>query len=51
MMKKLHKQVRSYIEEKTTKYAKYANKERKMVRFETGYLVWIHLSKGIFPRK
>jgi translation initiation factor IF-1 len=39
LMKKLHEQVRLYIEEKTTKYAKQANKGRKMVRFEQGDLV------------
>ena len=39
-MKKLHEQVRLHIEEKTTKYAKQANKGRKMVRFEPGDLVW-----------
>ena len=33
MMKKLHEQVRLNIEEKTIKYAKQANKGRKMVRF------------------
>jgi len=39
LMKKLHEQVRLHIEEKTTKYAKQANKGRKMVRFEPGDLV------------
>jgi hypothetical protein len=33
-MKKLHEQVRSYIKEKSTKYAKHANKGWKMVMFE-----------------
>jgi hypothetical protein len=51
LMKKLHEQVRLHIEEKTTKYAKQANKGRKMVRFEPEDLVWIHISKGIFPSK
>jgi translation initiation factor IF-1 len=51
LMKKLHEQVRLYIEEKTIKYAKQANKGRKMVRFEPGDLVWIHISKGRFPSK
>jgi translation initiation factor IF-1 len=51
LMKKLHEQVRLHIEEKTTKYAKQANKGRKMVRFEPGDLVWIHISKGRFPSK
>jgi len=41
LMKKLHEQVRLHIEEKTTKYAKQANKGRNMVRFELGDLVWI----------
>ena len=50
-MKKLYEQVRLHIEEKTTKYAKQANKGRKMVRFEHGDLVWIHISKGRFPCK
>ncbi|KAL3598370.1 hypothetical protein D5086_006288 [Populus alba] len=44
-------EVRLHIEEKTTKYAKQANKGRKMVRFEPGDLVWIHISKGRFPSK
>lgn len=51
LIKKLHEQLRLHIEEKTTKYAKQANKGRKMVRFELGDLVWIHISKGRFPSK
>jgi hypothetical protein len=51
LMKKLHEQVRLYIEDKTTKYTKQANKGQKMVRFEPGDLVWIHISKGRFPSK
>jgi len=51
LMKKLHEQVRLHIDKKTTKYAKQANKGRKMVRFEPGDLVWIHISKGRFPSK
>jgi len=51
LMKKLHEHVRLHIEEKTIKYAKQANKGRKMVRFEPGDLVWIHISKGKFPSK
>jgi translation initiation factor IF-1 len=51
LMKKLHKEVRLHIEEKTTKCAKQANKGQKMVRFEPGDLVWIHISKGRFPSK
>jgi len=39
LMKKLHEQVRLYIKEKTTKYAKQANKGRKKVRFELEDLV------------
>ena len=48
MMKKLPGQVQSHIKEKTTNYAKHINKGKKMVRFESGDLVLIHLSKGIF---
>jgi ribosomal protein L21E len=51
LMKKLHEQVRLHIEEKTRKYAKQANKGRKMVTFELGDLVWIHISKVRFPSK
>jgi len=51
LMKKLHEKVRLHIEEKTTKYAKQANKGRKKVRFEPEDLVWIHISKGGFPSK
>jgi len=51
MMKKLHEEVRSHIEKKTTKYDKHANKGQKMVKFELGVLVWIHLGKGKFPSK
>jgi len=51
LMKELHEQVRLHIEEKTTKYAKQANKGQKMVRFEPGDLVWIHIRKGRFPGK
>jgi translation initiation factor IF-1 len=46
LMKKIHEQVRLHIEEKTTKYAKHANKGRKMVRFEPGDLVWIHIARA-----
>jgi len=51
LMKKLHEQVRLHNEEKTTKHAEQANKGWKMVRFEPGDLVWIHISKGRFPSK
>jgi len=51
LMKKLHEQVRLHIEEKTTKYAKQANKGQKMVRFKPKDLVWIHISRGRFPSK
>jgi len=51
IMKILHKQVRSHIEEKTTKYAKHANKRQKMVRFKSRDLVRIHLSKDRFTSK
>jgi len=51
LMKKLYEQVRLHIEKKTTKYVKQANKRQKMVRFEPGDLVWIHISKGRFPSK
>ena len=51
LMKKLHEQVRIHIEEKTARYVKHANKGRKMISFEPGDLVWIHLSKGRFPSK
>ena len=51
LMKELHEQVRLHIEEKTTKYAKQANKGQKMVRFEPEDLVWIHISNDRFPSK
>ena len=36
------------IKKKTTKYAKYANKRQKIVRFEPWDLVWIHIEKVDF---
>jgi translation initiation factor IF-1 len=46
MMKKLPGYVRSHIEEKIINYAKHVNKGKKMVRFESGDLVLIHLTKA-----
>jgi hypothetical protein len=32
-------------------YDKDANKRQKIVRFDSGDVIWIHLSKGRFPSK
>nr|KYP49453.1 Transposon Ty3-G Gag-Pol polyprotein [Cajanus cajan] len=47
-VKKYHEKVKSQIEKKTQKYAKYNNKRRKKVAFEVGDWVWLHLRKDRF---
>jgi hypothetical protein len=45
----LHEQVRKRIEKQNHKYERQANKHRRAVIFKEGDLVWVHLSKEIFP--
>ncbi|GJW89313.1 multiprotein-bridging factor 1a [Tanacetum coccineum] len=48
-IKELHEQVKGKIEKQNQKYAKQANKHRKLLTFKVGDLVWIHMSKERFP--
>ncbi|GJT07210.1 RNA-directed DNA polymerase [Tanacetum coccineum] len=48
-IKELHEQVKGKIEKQNQKYAKQANKHRKLLTFKVGDLVWIHMSKECFP--
>ena len=46
--KKIHERVRLNIERKTEQYAKQANKGRRLVVFEPGDWVWVHMRKERF---
>nr|GEU60051.1 hypothetical protein [Tanacetum cinerariifolium] len=48
-IKELHEQVKGKIEKQNQKYAKQANKHKKLLTFKVGDLVWIHMSKERFP--
>jgi hypothetical protein len=48
-IKKLHDRAQANIEKMTKLYEKRANKGRKMMLFEEGDLVWVHLRKDRFP--
>jgi hypothetical protein len=48
-VKTLHERAKSTIEKMTKMYEKHANKGRKMIVFEQGDLVWVHLRKERFP--
>ncbi|KAK4278569.1 hypothetical protein QN277_016400 [Acacia crassicarpa] len=48
-VRKLHEKVKANIEKKVESYVKQANKGRKMVVFELGDWVWVHLRKERFP--
>jgi hypothetical protein len=48
-IKSLHEQVRKMIEKQNQKYERQANKYHRAVIFKEGDLVWVHLSKEIFP--
>jgi len=44
-VKGLHAKIRQQIEKKNEQYAYKANRGRKLVRFEPGDWVWVHLRK------
>jgi Integrase zinc binding domain/Integrase core domain len=48
-IKDLYEKVRKRIEKQNQKYKRQANKHRRTVIFKEGDLVWVHLSKEIFP--
>ena len=48
-MKALHEKVCLNIEQRTSQYAKQANKGRRQMIFEPGDWVWLHLRKEWFP--
>jgi hypothetical protein len=50
-MKKIHEETRKNIERQVQRQAKSANKHKKLMRFEEGDLVWIHLRKERFPQE
>ena len=45
-IKKLHEGVKATIEKQNERYMQAANKHRKLVEFNAGDLVWIHLRSG-----
>jgi len=50
-VKNLHDGARANIEKMTKMCEKRANKGRKKMLFEPGYLVWVHLRKDRFPEQ
>ena len=48
LVQQIHENTRRNIEEKTKRYAKQADKERRWKIFEVGDQVWIHLRKERF---
>ena len=51
MVRQLHERVRLQIEKKNRLYASKANKERKLVVFQPGDWVWVHMHKERFPNQ
>jgi len=51
MMRQLYKGVRLQIEKKNTLYASKANKGCKLVVFQPGDWVWVHMRKERFPNQ
>jgi hypothetical protein len=51
MVRQLHKGVRFQIEKKNRLYASKANKGRKLVVFQPGNGVWVHMRKERFPNQ
>ena len=49
MVRQLHEGVRLQIEKKNRLYASKANKGRKLVVFQPGDWVWVHIRKERFP--
>ena len=50
-VKSLHEKVKAQIEKKILQYEKQHNKGRKLVIFEPGDWVWVHLRKERFPNQ
>jgi pyridoxal biosynthesis lyase PdxS len=50
-IKKLHEQIRDYIDKQNENYRMQAKKHKKPMAFKEGDLVWIHLQKERFPMK
>jgi len=48
-MKKLHEQIRAHIKKVNEAYKIKANKNRKIVEYQPGDLIWLHLGKERFP--
>jgi hypothetical protein len=51
MVRQLHEGVRLQIEKKNRLYASKANKGRKLVVFQPGDWVWVHMRKERFPNQ
>jgi len=51
MVRQLHEGVRLQIEKKNRLYASKANKGRKLVVFQPGDWVWVHMRKEQFPNQ
>ena len=51
MVRELHEGVRLQIEKKNRLYASKANKGRKLVVFQPGDWVWVHMRKERFPNQ
>ena len=51
MVRQLHEGVRLQIEKKNRLYASKANKGRKVVVFQPGDWVWVHMRKERFPNQ
>ena len=51
VVKDLHAKIRQQIEKKNEQYANKANRGRKLVRFEPGDWVWVHMWKERFPEQ
>jgi hypothetical protein len=51
MVRQLHEKVQLQIEKKNRLYASKANKGRKLVVFQPGDWVWVHMRKERFPNQ
>ena len=51
MVRQLHERVQLQIEKKNRLYVSKANKGRKLVVFQPGDWVWVHMRKGRFPNQ
>jgi len=50
-VKDFHAEIRQQIEKKNEQYANKANRGRKLVTFEPGDWVWVHMRKERFPEQ